>query len=123
LYAIIKSGGKQYRVTEGQTIKVERLEGAVGDEITFSDVLFVSDEENPEEKPAPGDIHVAGTIVEQAKSDKVLVFRFKRRKMYRRLTGHRQLFTGVRIGALQAVQEPSTKKKRKAAKSEGAAEE
>jgi large subunit ribosomal protein L21 len=119
LYAIIKSGGKQYRVTEGQVIKLERLEGEVGDEIAFSDVLFVADEEDPEKELAPGDVRVTGTIVEQAKADKILVFRFKRRKMYRRLTGHRQLYTGVRIGALQTAR----KKKQKAAEKESAAEE
>lgn len=119
MYAIIKSGGKQYRITEGQIIKVERLDGAVGDEITFSDVLFVGNEENPEETPEPGDLQVAGTIVEQAKGDKVLVFKFKRRKMYRKFTGHRQLYTGIRIGAMKT----SRQKKSKAAEGESAAEE
>jgi large subunit ribosomal protein L21 len=101
LYAIIQSGGKQYRVNEGATIEVERLDGEVGQEVEFPEVLFVSgDDEVQAGTPSVDGARVVGTIVAQKKGKKVLVFKFKRRKMYRKLTGHRQNLTGVKISKI-----------------------
>ncbi len=98
MYAVIATGGKQYRVTEGQTLRVEKLPGDKGNPVSFDKVLLVSDGENLTiGRPYVENALVTGGIVEQDKAKKVLVFKFKRRKRYRRLRGHRQPFTSVRI--------------------------
>jgi len=98
LYAIIRSGGKQYRVSEGDLVDIERLDGPVGQQVNFEDVLAVSSEGEVQfGDPILSAARVLGTIADHGKSKKVLVFKFKRRKMYRRKQGHRQLFTRVRI--------------------------
>ena len=85
MYAVIRSGGKQYRVSPGDLLRLEKLGGEVGDRITFEDVLLVSaDEETRVGQPIVPGASVVGTIVDQARGDKILVFKFKRRKMYRR---------------------------------------
>jgi len=105
LYAIIKSGGKQYRVTEGATIEVERLTGEVGQEVEFQDVLFVNDDNAVQAgNPSVGGARVVGTIVAQKRGDKVLVFKFKKRKMYRKLQGHRQNLSQVTISRIELPQ-------------------
>jgi large subunit ribosomal protein L21 len=102
LYAIIQSGGKQYRVSEGATVEVERLDGEVGQELEFPEVLFVSgDDEVQAGTPSVNGARVVGIIVAQKKGKKVLVFKFKRRKMYRKLTGHRQSITGIKISKIE----------------------
>lgn len=110
LYAIIRSGGKQYRVAEGDLIRVERLRGEVGEEIAFQEVLLVgSDGDVRIGSPLLADARVVGTITEQSKGRKIIVFKFKRRKMYRRKRGHRQLFTAVKIDRIElgpATQRP-----------------
>ncbi|MGH9341705.1 MAG: 50S ribosomal protein L21 [Acidobacteriota bacterium] len=119
MYAIIQSGGKQYRVSQGDRIKVERLEGEVGNQVTFDEVLLVGGG-NPVEvgNPVVSNARVMGTIVEQGKGDKVLVFKFKRRKMYRKLRGHRQLFTGIKIDEISLGSEKKTARAEKATKAE-----
>jgi len=98
VYAVIQTGGKQYKVTQGDLIKVERLEGKVGDRVSFDDVLLLSGEDGTQVgSPVVEGARVVGKIVEQSKGKKVLVFKFKRRKMYRRLRGHRQLISDIRI--------------------------
>lgn len=97
MYAIIETGGKQYRVREGDRIDVERLEGEAGETVAFEQVLFVGGESPRVGSPAVDGARVSGTIVEQTRGDKIIVFKFKRRKMYRRKAGHRQYLTGVRI--------------------------
>ncbi|MFB3905479.1 MAG: 50S ribosomal protein L21 [Acidobacteriota bacterium] len=105
MYAIIKSGGKQYRVTEGATVEVERLPGEVGQEVEFRDVLFVSDDETVAAgNPSLNGARVVGTIVAQKRGDKVLVFKFKRTKMYRKLQGHRQNLSEVAIARIELPQ-------------------
>ena len=95
---MINSGGKQYRLTEGELVDLERLDGAVGDQVVFDQVLLVESGEAPMiGTPTVDGAQVVGTIVEQGKGDKIVVFKFKRRKMYRRRTGHRQLLTTVKI--------------------------
>ena len=103
MYAVIRTGGKQYKVQEGETLRVEKLEGGEGSEVEFKDVLMVSDGENVTlGQPGIENAMVKAHIVEQGKGKKVLVFKFKRRKGYRKLKGHRQLFTAVKIDNIQA---------------------
>ena len=97
MYAVIKTGGKQYRVAKNDVIKVERLEGEVGGEITFAEVLMVGGDEPKVGTPLVAGAKVTGTVLEQAKGEKIIVFKKKRRKNYRRRNGHRKLLTVVRI--------------------------
>lgn len=102
-YAVIRTGGKQYRVSEGQLVKIEKLAGEVGDKVTLGDVLFVGG--NGEVKigaPLVTDAKVTGEIVGQGKAKKVLVFKKKRRKSYSRQRGHRQHQTTLKITAIEA---------------------
>jgi large subunit ribosomal protein L21 len=103
MYAIIKTGGKQYRVAAGDVVSLERLDGGAGDTIEFGEVLLVGTDEATEVgTPVIAGASVSGTIVEQGRARKVLVFKFRRRKNYKRLKGHRQYFTRVRIDAIAA---------------------
>jgi large subunit ribosomal protein L21 len=102
-YAVIRTGGKQYRVSEGQLVKIEKLAGEVGDKVILGDVLFVGG--NGEVKigaPLVADAKVTGEIVGQGKAKKVLVFKKKRRKSYSRQRGHRQHQTTLKITAIEA---------------------
>lgn len=95
MYAVIRAGGKQYRVAPGDVIKVEKtaeLDGAV----EFGEVLAVTGSEGSLGKPQ-SDARVVGEIVEQGRGEKILVFHYKRKKQYKKLRGHRQAFTAVRI--------------------------
>ena len=130
MYAVISTGGKQYRFEQGDLIEVEALKGAVGDQIVFDEVLALGDGETLQVgTPLVDGAQVLGTIVEQGKGRKVTVLKFKRRKMYRRKRGHRQLFTAVKIESIvsgktkaaTAKKEESTKKS--AAKTKAAATE
>ena len=102
-YAVIRTGGKQYRVSEGDVVKIEKLAGEVGETITVGDVLFIGD--NGEVKiglPLVANARVTGEIVSQAKAKKVLVFKKKRRKSYSRQRGHRQNQTILKITGIEA---------------------
>jgi large subunit ribosomal protein L21 len=102
-YAVIRTGGKQYRVAEGDIVKVEKVPGEVGDTITLGDVLLIGG--NGELKigtPVVSGAQVTGEIVKQGKAKKILVFKKKRRKSYSRQRGHRQQQTTLRITAIQA---------------------
>ena len=102
-YAVIRTGGKQYRVSEGDLVKVEKLAGAVGDTVTLVDVLFIGG--NGEVKigaPLVSNAKVTGEIVSQVRAKKVLVFKKKRRKSYSRQQGHRQYQTTLKITAIEA---------------------
>ena len=102
MYAVIASGGKQYRVREGDVLRVEKITGDVGQSVSFDKVLMLADEANVQVgRPTVGNAQVSGHIVEQGKSRKVIVFKYKRRKRYRRKQGHRQLFTAVKIDSIQ----------------------
>ncbi|UCF37284.1 MAG: 50S ribosomal protein L21 [Acidobacteriota bacterium] len=112
MYAVIDSGGKQYRLNEGDVINVERLNGSVGDEVVFEDVLLLGGgEEAAVGTPHVQGARVLGTIVDQKKGDKVIVFKFKRRKMYRKKQGHRQLLTSVKIESIEAAGSTAPAKK------------
>ena len=100
MYAVIRAGGKQYRVMPGDTVKVERLAGRVGAKVTFTgeDVLAVSTEEKKlVSGEAAGAAKVVGKIVAQARHPKVQVMKFRKTKQYKILTGHRQNYTAISI--------------------------
>jgi len=102
MYAVIASGGKQYKVREGDILKVEKIAGDVGEPVSFDKVLMLANGDNIQVgKPAVDSALVNGHIVEQGKARKILVFKYKRRKRYRRKQGHRQLFTAVKIDSIQ----------------------
>ena len=101
MYAVVKSGGKQYKVQEGETFRVEKLAGEVGAEIAFDEVLMFSDGENVQVgTPTLENVTVKGTVVEQGQAKKILVFKYKRRKRYRRKQGHRQQYTAVKVDSI-----------------------
>lgn len=103
MYAVVKSGGKQYRVEEGQVLRVEKIPGDVGQSIDFDEVLMFSDGETTTiGQPQIENVTVSGRIVEQGKASKIIVFKFKRRKRFRRKNGHRQPFTAIQIDKIQA---------------------
>lgn len=96
MYAVIRAGGKQYRVAPGDVIKVETLAPANNGSVEFSDVLAVSSEQG-KIGAAKGETRVVGQVVGEGRGEKVLVFHYKKKKQYKKLNGHRQDFTAVRI--------------------------
>jgi len=98
MYAVVRSGGKQYRVSPGQTIRLEKVVGEVGSKVELGDVLLVENEGNVQiGSPLVANVKVEATVVENDRAKKILVFKKKRKKQYRRTAGHRQDFTAVRI--------------------------
>jgi large subunit ribosomal protein L21 len=103
MYAVIKTGGKQYRVAEGETLRVEKLSAAAGDKLTFDTLLFADDAGKVLlGKPTVSGVKVEGEVVDQGLGKKIILFKYKRRKGYRRKTGHRQPFTAVKITSIRA---------------------
>ena len=105
MYAVIQTGGKQYRVEPGKTIVVEKLTGDKGAQVVFDNVLLVSSGDGGNVtvgKPTVAGAKVTGQIVEQGRGDKLVVFKFRRRKNYVRRNGHRQDYTAVKIAAINA---------------------
>ena len=112
MYAVVNSGGKQYKVQQGQVLRVEKIPGDVGSPVTFERVLMFSDGENVSiGQPALEDVAVEGHIVEQGKAKKIIVFKYKKRKRYRRKKGHRQEFTAVLIDGIKAKAQKSSETK------------
>lgn len=102
-YAIIESGGKQFRVSEGDTIRVPSIDAEVGNQIEIDHVLFVGGEaESKLGSPLLDGSKVVAQVLEHGRAKKIIVYKFKRRKQYRRKQGHRQNFTKVRIEAIFA---------------------
>ncbi|MDR7870267.1 MAG: 50S ribosomal protein L21 [Tissierellaceae bacterium] len=98
MYAVIETGGKQYRVQEGDTLFVEKLEAEVGETVSFDKVLILSKEgELLAGKPYVEGVKVEGNVVEQGKAKKIVVFKYKAKKNIRKKTGHRQPFTKIKI--------------------------
>ena len=98
MYAVVATGGKQYRVQKGEILKIEKIPGDVGSQVAFDQVLMVSDGDRVEiGQPLVENAVVNAHIVEQGKHKKILVFKYKRRKRFRRTQGHRQQFTAVKI--------------------------
>jgi len=103
MYAVVNSGGKQYKIQQGEVLRVEKISGDVGSPVTFDRVLMFSDGENVRiGQPLLDSVAVEGHIVEQAKAKKIIVFKYKRRKRFRRKNGHRQEFTAVLIDSIKA---------------------
>jgi large subunit ribosomal protein L21 len=98
MYAVVATGGKQYKIEEGETLRIEKINGNVGDAVSFDQVLLVADGDKlAVGQPVVQGASVSAHIVEQGKEKKILVFKYKRRKRYRRKQGHRQSFTAVKI--------------------------
>lgn len=101
MYAVIETGGQQFKVQEGETLKVEKLDGNVGSPVEIDKVLFVrSDNEIKIGSPYVEGAKVIGEIVAQERGRKIVVFKFKRRKGYRKKQGHRQYYTRVKISKI-----------------------
>jgi large subunit ribosomal protein L21 len=103
MYAIVRTGGKQYQVAQGDQLRVETLDGAVGETVELEDVLMVADGEDVKiGQPQVEGAKVTATIVEQGKAKKVLVYKKKRRKGYEVKNGHRQQYTALRIEGISS---------------------
>ncbi len=100
MYAVFKTGGKQYRVAAGDKLRVEKLPGNVGDAVAFQEVLLVASDTLKLGHPLVGGAKVEAKIVAQELGPKVVVFKFRRRKNYRRKNGHRQPFTALEITSI-----------------------
>ncbi len=102
-YAVIRTGGKQYRVSEGDVVKIEKLDAEVGAKITLADVLFVGNDDDVKiGTPLVANATVTGEIVDQDRAKKIIVFKKKRRKGYSRQQGHRQYQTSLKITSIEA---------------------
>ena len=102
MYAVVSAGGKQFKVQKGETLRIEKIPGEVGSKVTFDKVLMVADGENIRVgQPVIAKAAVQASIVEQDKAKKVLIFKYKRRKRYRRKQGHRQPYTAIRIDGIE----------------------
>lgn len=102
MYAIIATGGKQYKVAEGDEVRVEKLDAQAGDTITFDQVLAVRDDESLKAGKDAAGATVTATVMEQGKAKKVIVYKYKRKTGYHKKNGHRQAFTQVRINKINA---------------------
>ena len=98
MYAVIATGGKQYRVQPGDTVRVEKLDGEIGSTVEFAEVLLVADGDNVRVgAPHIAGVKVTAEIAGEGKGEKLQIFKYRRRKGYRRKTGHRQPFTALKI--------------------------
>ena len=98
MYAVVKTGGKEYRVSKGDLIRIEKLDGKAGDQVELKDILMVSKEgEVLVGTPLLANVVIKGEIVQEGKGKKVLTYKMKRRKNYRRFKGHRQTYTYLRV--------------------------
>jgi large subunit ribosomal protein L21 len=115
MYAVIRAGGKQYRVAPGDVIRVEKLATGTDGEVEFPEILAVSGGEGQIGKPQSG-ARVVGQLVEEGRGAKILVFHYKRKKQYKKLRGHRQSFSAVRITEIafdgQSFKAPELAKKK-----------
>jgi len=102
MYAIIKSGGKQYRVAEGTVLKLEKLPGEAGKTVDFDEVLMIADDDSQQiGAPLLKGAKVSGEVLEQARDKKIEILKFKRRKHHMKRMGHRQSYTAVRITSIK----------------------
>lgn len=102
MFAIIKTGGKQYKVSEGDIIKVEKIEAKSGDKIEFDQVLMVAGDDVKVGSPVVEGAKVQAEVLDQKKNKKVVIFKFKAKKNYRKKKGHRQPYTLVKIEKIDA---------------------
>ncbi len=101
MYAVIKTGGKQYKVEEGDIVRVEKIEAEKGDAVTFDNVLLIGGDEYAIGTPTVKGASVSASVVRQFRDKKIVVFKMKRRKRYRRTQGHRQYLTEIRITKIE----------------------
>ncbi len=102
MYAVIQTGGKQYKVNEGEVLKVEKLAGEAGDKITLEQVLLISDGQAVRiGSPVIDGARVTAEVIEQGRNRKITVYKYKKRKNYRRKQGHRQAFTKIKIEKIE----------------------
>ena len=99
MYAVIRTGGKQYRVAPGDVVRIEKVAAEIGNAVEFRNVLAFSDGSSPIVGTPEG--KVLGTVVSEGRGDKILVFHFKRKKQYKKLQGHRQAYTAIRINSIE----------------------
>ncbi len=105
MYAIVNTGGKQYKVHQGDVLRIEKIPGEVGSPVSLDRVLMFADGENVDiGRPVLDSVVVKGHIVDQNKARKILVFKYKKRKRYRRKLGHRQKYTAVKIDSIEPVE-------------------
>jgi large subunit ribosomal protein L21 len=98
MYAVIKTGGKEYRISKGEIIRVEKMEGKVGDQVVLKDILMVSQEGQAQfGTPYLTNAMITGEVVQEVKGKKVLTYKMKKRKNYRRFKGHRQTYTYLKV--------------------------
>jgi large subunit ribosomal protein L21 len=102
MYAVFKTGGKQYKVAQGDRLRVEKLTASVGDTVTFNEVLLVGGDAIKIGAPLVAGAKVEAKVVAQDREKKIIVFKFRRRKNYRRKNGHRQPFTALEITGITA---------------------
>ncbi|RZB34176.1 MAG: large subunit ribosomal protein L21 [Desulfobacteraceae bacterium Eth-SRB2] len=103
MYAIVNTGGKQYKIQQGDVFRVEKIPGEIGSSVSFDKVLMFSDGKNVSiGRPVLDHVAVKGHIIDQGKAKKIIVFKYKRRKRYRRKLGHRQQYTAVKIDSIEA---------------------
>ena len=102
MYAVIRTGGKQYRVSEGDTLRIEKLNGDVGSSVSFDEILMLGGDKVAVGKPLVKGAKVSAQITAQERAKKVIVFKMRRRKNYRRKNGHRQHYTEVKITGITA---------------------
>ena len=103
MYAVIKTGGKQYKVEAGATLKVEKLLGDVGSKVVIDKVLMINDGDTTTiGAPLVAGATVSATVLSHGRADKVMIFKFRRRKHYRKTQGHRQSFTEIQIDTIAA---------------------
>ena len=110
MYAVIKTGGKQYKVEAGATLKVEKLLGDVGSKVVIDKVLMINDGDTTTiGAPLVAGATVSATVISHGRADKVMIFKFRRRKHYRKTQGHRQSFTEIQIGEILAAGQAASK--------------
>jgi large subunit ribosomal protein L21 len=104
MYAVVRTGGKQVRVAAGDSVRVEKLAGEIGEQIEFDEILLVggdNDEKVVVGTPTVAGAKVVGTITDQGRGPKIIIFKSKRRKQYRRKQGHRQAFTEIHVDKVE----------------------
>ena len=126
MYAVIRAGGKQYRVAPGDVIRVEKLATGTDGQVSFPEILAISGGEGQIGKPQ-SEARVVGEVMEEGRSPKILVFHYKRKKQYKKLRGHRQSFTAIRITEIafdgQTFKAPEVAKKQPKPKKAAVADE
>ena len=123
MYAIVKTGGKQYKVAAGDILVTEKLQGEIGDKVELQAIAVVDGTKVVADPAEAGKTKVVATIVDQFKGDKVLVFKFKKRKNYKKLRGHRQQLTRVEIESVGSAKAEKKAAKKAAPKKAEKAEE